>query len=81
MEKAQLNSCLDAVRDRIGMNFTEQNAINAILWSNYNVDKAVDQLLTGSHPSDISSKAEMKIIKTKDHLLPSQGQGIKTFIF
>lgn len=77
MEKAQLNSCLDAVKERIGNNFTEQAAFNAILWANYDVDKAVDRLLTGSLPTDINSKTEMKTVKKKDHLFSSQGQGIR----
>ena len=80
IEKAQLNSCLDAVQDRIGNNFTEQAAINAILWANYDVDKAVNRLLTGSLPTDINTKSEMKTAKKKDNLLSSQGQGINTLI-
>ncbi len=50
LEQAQLFSCLDVVRDRMGESISEQKAVDAILAANFDVEKALDQLLKSILP-------------------------------
>ena len=69
MEQAQLYSCLDLIRDRMGDAITEQAAIDTILASNFNAEKALDQLLNSPVTSTKST------VREKSPLPPSY-QGI-----
>ena len=51
LEQAQLYSCLDIIRDRMGDAVSEQTAVDAILASNFDSEKALDQLLSGALPA------------------------------
>merc|ERR550534_396822 len=51
LEKAQLYSCLDIIRDRMGDSVPEQTVIDTILAANFCAEKALDQLLQTSIPT------------------------------
>ena len=64
LEQAQLYSCLDLLRDRMGDALSEQAGINAILAANFDAEKALDQLLRNSVPASLS-KAAKSTVKEK----------------
>lgn len=64
LEQAQLYSCLDLLRDRMGDALSEQAGIDAILACNFDAEKALDQLLKTSVASS-SSKSTKIITKSK----------------
>ncbi|KAI9554905.1 hypothetical protein GHT06_020183 [Daphnia sinensis] len=64
LEQAQLYSCLDLLRDRMGDALSEQAGIDAILACNFDAEKALDQLLKTSVASTLS-KSTKSIIKPK----------------
>jgi len=59
LELAQLYSCLDIIRDRMGDSVPEQKAIDTILAVNFCSEKALDQLLKASTPP-ITTKSNVK---------------------
>lgn len=67
LEKAQLYSCLDIIRDRMGDLIPEQTVIDTILATNFCAEKALDQLLKTSTPP-VNTTSNIKEIPT---LLPS----------
>lgn len=64
LEEAKLFSCLDVLRDRMGDTLTEQEAIDAILETNFDAEKALDQLLgkslAAAYPVRVAPKASAK---------------------
>ena len=58
LEQAQLYSCLDLIRDRMGDTISEQAAVDAILASNFDAEKALDKLLSAS--ASVKSKTSAK---------------------
>jgi hypothetical protein len=61
LEQAQLYSCLDLLRDRMGDALSEQAGINAILAANFDAEKALDQLLRNSVPVSLKKVSKPTI--------------------
>lgn len=71
LEQAQLYSCLDLLRDRMGDALVEQAAVDAILAANFDAEKALDQLLKNSTSTVPKVAPKINVRSTFSH--PSQG--------